>query len=158
MRRLTTMPPVALAALLLTSCAGLPTSIEAPQVSLAEVTLDEATLMQQRYTLKLRVENPNPVTVPIRSIAYDVRLAGADFASGATPSAFSVAAKDATLIEVGVTTDLLQTARQLMTFLSGRPDSIDYALSGEVAVDLPFIDPIPFTKSGQVAFSDLARR
>ncbi len=147
---------IAVLALSLSACAGLPTSVEAPSVSLERVALDQATVIEQRYTLTLRVENPNAIGVPIRGLSYAVSLGGADFASDTTPQPFTVPAQDATLIDVGVTTNLLQTARQLMTFLAGKPEAIDYSLSGEVAIDLPFIEPIPFAKSGRVAFADLA--
>ena len=146
---------IAALVVLLSGCAGLPTSVEAPRISLERVALDQATVLEQRYTLTLRVENPNAIGVPIRGLSYAVRLAGTDFASGTTPQGFTVPAQDVTLIDVGVTTNLLQSARQLMTFLAGKPDAVDYALSGEVAIDLPFIEPIPFARSGQVAFADL---
>jgi LEA14-like dessication related protein len=148
--RLASVAVLSLFWLFATGCAGLRPNIEAPQVRLAQVQLLSAGLLEQRFRLMLRVNNPNDIAVPIKGIQYAVRLADADFASGSTPKAFRIPALGEELVAVDVSTNLLASAQHLMTYLQSGPSSMNYELSGKVQVDLPLIGGIPFAQSGQV--------
>lgn len=140
-----------LAALALGGCAALTKQVQAPALSLSQVQILESTLLEQRYRLTVRVDNPNAITLPIRGMHYAVKFAGVDFASGVTPTAFRVPANGAHDVEIDVTTNLLRSAQQLMAYLRDRPETLDYELSGEIEVDLPFVGAVPFTRTGTVA-------
>ena len=141
---------LSLLSLLAAGCAGLKQNIEAPQVRLTQVQMLSAGLLEQRFRLLLRVNNPNKIAVPIKGIQYSLKLADADFASGSTPQAFRVPAFGEELVAVDVSTNLLASAQHLLTFLNSGPDALNYELAGRVQVDLPFVGGIPFSQSGQV--------
>ncbi len=132
-------------------CSTLMASVEPPQLALSNVQMLQSSLLEQRYRLTLRVNNPNPVALPISGMSYAVKFAGVDFASGVTPNAFRIPARGEHLVDIDVSTNLLRTAQQLVTVLRGDPDAIDYELSGSVDVDLPLVGAVPFSKSGTVA-------
>jgi LEA14-like dessication related protein len=146
---------VGLCALLLfglSGCATLAQSVEAPKLSLSNVQMLQSTLLEQRYRLTLRVQNPNGIPLPIKGMDYAVKFAGVDFASGVTPNAFRIPANGEHTVDIDVTTNLLRSAQQLMRYLKDDPDSLEYQLSGSVQVDIPFVGAVPFSKTGVVNF------
>ena len=146
---------VAFMALLAAGCSTLTGSIETPTVELVGLRLIEAGLLEQRYGLTLRVNNPNSISLPIKGISYQVRLAGVDFANGQTPRAFRIDSNGDSKVDVEVTTNLLDTVRRLQGWFSSSPTSMDYELTGKVQVDLPFIGAVPFSESGSIDLTTL---
>lgn len=132
-------------------CETLMAQVQAPQLSLTNVQMLSSTLLEQRYRLTLRVNNPNAITLPISGMNYAVKFAGIDFASGVTPNAFRIPANGEQLVDIDVSTNLLRSAQQLMAVFRSDPDSLDYELTGSVDVDLPLVGAVPFSKSGVVA-------
>lgn len=138
-------------------CATLQQAIQTPELSLAGVRLLEASLTRQRYELVLNVHNPNAIALPIGGLSYRVRLAGEDFAAGETQQAFSVPANGETSFSLSVTTDLVSSLTGLRRILEQREETLAYELGGELKVDLPLVRPLPFSKSGEVDLTRLAR-
>lgn len=67
--------------LALVACQTAGTSLAPPIVHLADLRVKDVRLFEQRYTLALRIENPNPQELPIWGMAYrmslnDVELGG----------------------------------------------------------------------------------
>jgi len=144
---------VLLAAVIVGGCSTLARSIESPTLSLSQVKMLESNLLEQRYRLTLRVQNPNAIALPVKGMNYSVKFADVDFASGVTPSAFRIPANGEQLVDIDVSTNLLRSAQQLMRYLQNDHDSLDYQLSGSIQVDLPFVGAVPFNKSGTVDFN-----
>lgn len=138
------------ACLWLAACSSLRGDIEPPRVSLNNVQLVNAGLIQQTFRLTLRVQNPNGIPIPIRGMNYAVKLSGNDFASGVTPRSFTLPASGEEMVDIDVTTNILDVGRQLMRILETRQQDIDYSLSGKVQVDLPFVKALPFSRAGTV--------
>lgn len=141
---------ISLMALMAAGCSTLTGSIETPTVKLVGLQLIEAGLLEQRYGLTLRVNNPNAISLPIKGISYSVKLAGVDFATGQTPRAFRVGSYGDSLVDIEVSTNLLDTVRRLKDWFSDSPDAMDYELTGKVQVDLPFVGAVPFSESGRI--------
>ncbi len=62
------------------------------------------------------------------------------------------------LVEIDVSTNLLDSARHVYSLLKSGEDNLDYNLSGNVKVDLPFIKSLPFSRTGQVNLRGLDAR
>ncbi len=142
---------IAFVALLASGCSTLTGSIETPTVKLIGLQLIEAGLLEQRYKLTRRINNPNAISLPIKGISYSVRLAGVDFASGQTPKAFRIASYDDSEVDIDVSTNLLDTVRRLRDWFNGSPTSMDYELNGKVQVNLPFVGAVPFSETGSIS-------
>ncbi|MCA1804270.1 MAG: hypothetical protein LC646_02710, partial [Xanthomonadaceae bacterium] len=69
-------------ALSLTACAWLPQKPQAPRVSLVNVQLSSMELLEQRYGLTLRIQNPNDFALNIQGLDFEVELNRMPFASG----------------------------------------------------------------------------
>lgn len=140
------------AVLIFGGCATLTRSIEPPTLTLSRVQMLESNLLEQRYRLTLRVQNPNAFALPVEGMNYALKFADVDFASGVTPSAFRVEANDEQLVDIDVSTNLLRSAQQLMLYLQSGQDTLDYQLRGSIDIDLPFVGAVPFERYGTVDF------
>lgn len=138
----------------LSACATLQEAIEQPTVRLTNIAFLGGDLTQQVYGITLELDNPNAISLPIRALNYNLRLAGKDFASGLTPDAFSIPARGSEQIRLEIRTNLLESYNHLSTLLSGGMAKLDYEMSGDIQVDLPLISPIPFSRSGEIPLTN----
>lgn len=149
-RALFRLPAMLLAALALTGCAALQQELQAPDVRLVDLRVIDASLLEQRYAITLRVSNPNALAIPVKGLNYDISLAGQKFASGLTPNSFSVDAYGESDIEVQLSTNLLSSLKHLAEWLSDDNKLLDYEVAGKVNVDLPLVGGIPFSTAGEI--------
>lgn len=134
----------------LNGCATLQQQIEQPTVRLANLSFLGGDLRQQRYGLTLEIDNPNAIPLPVRALNYQLRLAGQDFANGLTREAFSIPARGREQIRLEIQTNLVDSFNHLRALLAGGATSLDYEMSGDLQIDLPLLDPIPFSRSGEI--------
>jgi len=135
-------------------CAGTGVSIEKPTVRLSRVAVNQLSFSGQSFLLSFDINNPNPFPLPIRSVRYHVQLANQTFASGETPGDFSIPASGAGNFDISVELDILKSASSLTGVLRGgmqRP--VPYELNGSLAVDIPFVKPVPFSTSGVITIA-----
>ena len=153
-KRLSMRVPGALALSLLTAmtagCSTLQSQFEQPTVKLASLALLEASMSRQVYAVKLEVDNPNGYPLPVRAINYSVRLAQKDFATGATGDAFSIPANGSDTIDLEVRTNLIESISTLAQLLQGGARELDYQLSGDIQINLPFVSAVPFSQTGKI--------
>jgi LEA14-like dessication related protein len=132
--------PAVLLALALTAaggCAGLWRTTEPPRVSLVDVRPLAMTLFEQRYGLKLRVQNPNPTPLSVDGMSFDVELNERAFATGVSPRGFSVPAYGETVVDVEVVSNLARLYEQLRALESGHGEALRYRLSGDLHLTGP---------------------
>ena len=85
-------------ALLATGCAGLPTN--PPRLSIVSLVRDEATMLEQTYRIRLRVQNPNPQELKVKGLSYVLQLGDKPFLSGVADQPFTVPQNGEGVIEV----------------------------------------------------------
>ena len=73
----------------LAGCAVLTEKPEPPKVSIAGLNLVSAGFFEQRYLLKLRMQNPNDANLVIKALDYDVFVNDLPFAHGVTKDTVS---------------------------------------------------------------------
>ena len=143
-----------LVAAMLASCAASGLSIEKPAVTLSAVEMSSLSFSGQTFVLSFDVNNPNPFPLPIRSVRYHLQLADQTFASGETQGDFSIPATGDGEFDISVELDILKSAGQLTSVLrSGMREPVPYQLSGSLAVDIPYVKPLPFSTSGAVTIA-----
>ncbi|WP_148714593.1 LEA type 2 family protein [Chitinolyticbacter meiyuanensis] len=148
-------------ALLLAACAGVPSHFEKPRVSLAGIALKEAGILEQRFTLTLRVENPNDVAIPIKGLDTTLEINGQPLASGVAASAVTLPALGEARVAIDVTSNIATLLRQLRRaaesgapryklagklFVPMRPDGLPFSVEGEVPAIDGLFDPKPNTQ------------
>jgi LEA14-like dessication related protein len=130
----------------LTGCVGLGHREGDLKVSISSLAILESTLMEQRYLVKLRLQNRTPNSLHIKGMSFDVEFNGKEFASGVSNRQTHVAAFDEASIQVVMVSSLFDIIRQLQ-LLQQQHESFEYAISGRVYLENgPF--SIPFKQVG----------
>jgi LEA14-like dessication related protein len=111
--------------------------------------LQSADVFSQRLLVHMRVSNPNDRELPIKGLTYRIEVNGAELAQGLTDTPFVVPAMGEAEFDVQVTANL---ATALSQFLSrrGSSDTLDYRLTGSVALSSGLLRHIPFDERGSV--------
>ncbi|BAU47631.1 hypothetical protein SVA_1052 [Sulfurifustis variabilis] len=130
-------------AVLLAGCAGLTGPLEPPNVSLVDLRVLDAGLFEQRYGLTLRVQNPNPVAMPITGMEYKLSLNDVDFGRGVSQQAANVPAYGESVLEVEVVSNIFDLVQRVQDLQKGRGQGLRIAIAGGVSLanragELPF--------------------
>ena len=133
---------------LLSACSGLPLQPKTPEISLAGVQVTKLALDEQRFRVRLRIQNPNDFALPIHAIDYVLRLNDQDFAAGASTRPITVPALGERELELDVGGRLQNALPQLVALGTG--SSLKYSLSGNVTLS-DFMFKLPFSKQGKVS-------
>lgn len=135
---------MALLGVLLAGCATMAGLNEPPRVSLVGIEPVEVQLLEQRFSVKLLVQNPNARSITVRGLDYEIVVNGRLFARGVSGKPFTVPAYGEGTAEVEVVSTLQRVLDQLEALGSRDEPSVEYALTGQVSVDgVPI--PIPFS-------------
>jgi len=138
-------------ALSLAGCASMGPKLEPPRLSVVSIGMVSADVFSQQFRVRLRVQNPNGRSIPIRNIEYELFLEGDSFAEGNAAEPFVVPARGENEFDMTVRTNFVSSIGRLLSRLNGRDGSkVSYAIAGKVSVDLPFMKAIPFQDTGSV--------
>ncbi len=145
---------IAAAALLaLAGCTGLG-DLQTPQLEVVGVQMLSTDMFAQRFTVRLHVQNPNDVELPVKGIEYTLLLMGDLFAEGVTNEPFVLPALGEVEFDMNVTTNFVSSLGRLISRMGGgKLENIDYELVGTLHVDKGMVRKIPFNKRGTVDFA-----
>ncbi len=143
---------VALALFILASgCAGL--RLQTPSVTLADISVMEVSLFEQRYAFKLRVLNPNDMDIAVTGMSFEITLNNQPFAKGVSNRPVLLPRLGETVFEVSAVSDLSGFIRQINELRKGNLDSVSYHIKGRL-IGSSFPD-LYFENSGRIAFPNL---
>jgi len=131
-------------------CAVLPGRPEPPRVSLIGLNLLSMELFEQRYQVRLRLKNPNDFDLPVRGMDFRLDINGEAFADGVSNRSLTVPAFGEEVVELEVSSNLLQVFRQLQSLQGKRAPGLAYRITGRVAVG-GYGQRLPFDYSGEFA-------
>jgi LEA14-like dessication related protein len=137
---------VACLALLAGGCTLVPKFRE-PHLEVIDVQLLRGDLLQQELRVRMNVRNPNDRALAVRSIQYEVQLAGRKFAHGESERNFTVPANGETQFDVSVTANAAAAVLRLLG--GGGRDAIEYRINGKVALASGLVRNIPFDQKGE---------
>jgi LEA14-like dessication related protein len=144
-----------LGVLAIVGCVGLPRNLETPEVSFVALRRVEASFFEQRLELRMRVENPNSIELPVNGLDVDFELAGEPFATGKSAREFVVPAMGEAEFDMIVTAN---AAAALLRIASGDRKSreeIGYRLKGKLSTRVGLLRTIPFEEAGTFPLSEL---
>jgi LEA14-like dessication related protein len=118
------------ATFLLSGCAGL--RLQSPSVTVANMNLIEANLLEQRFVFKLRIQNPNDMDIPITGMSFEIILNDQSFAKGVSNKAVKLARLSETLLEVTAVSDLSGILRQINELRRDNRNSVSYLIKGRL--------------------------
>jgi LEA14-like dessication related protein len=131
----------------LTGCAY--ARLEKPTLQVVDVQLMKSDLFQQQLKLRMRVQNPNDRELPVAGITYDLAVGGDAFAHGESERNFIVPALGSAEFDVNVTANAASAVLKMLS--SGRKlDTLDYRLTGKVALSSGMLRSIPFDQKGVI--------
>lgn len=145
---------LALCVVLLSACAGMPTSLEKPQIKLTSVKPLQAEGFQQRFEIGLSVTNPNATDIALRGMTYSIGIGGHDIFSGVAGELPVLKAYTETPIKVSVSANILSVVALISDLTKYGPENMQYRLDAKLDVGalLPSISvqetgPVPFLNS-----------
>jgi LEA14-like dessication related protein len=102
---------------------------EALRVSLASVSVAEAALLEQKYLLRVRLQNPSDRALKLDGFVYDLSLNGRAFARGVSDQQVVVPRFGEAVIDLPAVGSTGAVIRQVIELGGGRRQ-VDYRLTG----------------------------
>ncbi len=146
---------LAMILLVLAGCSGMLTKPERPEVSVVGITLVESGLLQQRFRVELRVQNPNNFDLPIDGMQMQLDLNGKKFVTAVSGKSVTVPRFGSALMEIDAVSTLSGLLGQLNDIASGKIVSVSYKLTGSAHLSRPSMN-LPFIEEGAIDLSGLA--
>ena len=144
-------------ALLVAACSSMPKDFEAPRVHIADLAPKEMTLFEQRFDVKLRIQNANDADLSINGLRFEIELNEREFANGMSGQRVTVPRFGSELVDVEVFTTLASFLRQVQDLNTGAGQKVRYRLKGTAFVESPGTFKAPFDEQGEIELNLGAR-
>lgn len=131
--------PALCALLVLSGCAVLEQKVEqrSPEARVDGVRVSGLDFEQARLLVDVAVDNPNPVSVQVAGLDYELRLGGESALSGASMEGSEIPARGSGMFSVPITL-VYRDLYDSVTSLRGR-EEVDYAVDVGLDVEIPFL-------------------
>lgn len=148
---------IATLAILLGACAA--TRFESPQLQVVGIELQKSELFDQRFKVRLRVQNPNDRALPVKGISASMDLDGEEFAHGVAAEAFTVPAFGEAEFDMLLSANMAGAIFRLISGMrdGSASDSLEYRVHGKLSLSSGFLRSIPFEEKGAIRLGDLKR-
>ena len=143
------LPALLVLTLLLSACASMLPKDDRVKVTIVDILPQESTLMEQRFLVKLRLQNRAGKALTINGMSFDLELNGKDFASGVSNQTVTAEGFGEALMEVKVSSTLFGMIRQIQTLQNREPQPFQYRISGSLSSPDSFLG-LGFSESGEI--------
>jgi len=151
------VPLLLVLAALLASCTTLG-DLETPRVQVLGVQMLSTDMFAQRFKVRVQVQNPNDLALPIEGLDYKILMMGDSFAEGVSSDHFLLPALGDAEFDMLVTTNFVSSFGRLLSRVGGgKLENIDYEIAGKIFVDKGMLRKIPFSHRGTVDFTKALR-
>jgi LEA14-like dessication related protein len=123
-------------------------------VTISDLTVVRASLLEQEYDITLRTQNPNRSPLEIDGVAFELELNDRPFAKGVGSQPVVVPRFGSALMRVEAVSTLASVLKQFSELPSGQPPILRYRLKGTLSLKDSLL-PIPFDEQGEVNFGSL---
>lgn len=141
MKKVTTL----LLAIALWGCA----TLQPPRVSLVDLRIVNLTLFEQSYALKIRVQNPNPIDLPVTGMDFRFGVNDTELGRGVSNRAVTVPAYGEAVTEVKLISNLGHVLEQMRNLENNDTENLRYRLTGDVRIANRF-GTLPFDYQGKI--------
>ncbi len=140
---------VPLLILLMSGCALLQDDLRPPAVNLVSISPAASSMTDLRFRCRLRLDNPNEVSLPIRGGELQLTLADRVAARGVLAEDVTIPARESREVDSIVSLNVV-SAVALVTRMMADPDArIRYSIEGYVDVAVSRLGRIRFDDSGE---------
>ncbi len=144
-----------------TGCAGLGQSLQAPDILLAGLLVEEVDLFETVLQLKLRVINGNDIPLVLKGIQCELELNDKSVATGVSKTPVTIPALGSDTVSVRVYSSMFNIASSFFRMAQKEADKtgktdLTYQLSGRIHLETSGLTPstIPFNTSGKISLED----
>ena len=121
---------VAVALIAIAACGGARQRPPHLDVSISEISLAQAGVLEQIYAITLRVQNPNNFDIDADGLSFTIEANGHVFAKGVSNQAVLIPRLGETLVQARAISDLSKIAEQIDSAQSIRNEGLSYRLAG----------------------------
>ncbi|MNF50531.1 Late embryogenesis abundant protein [compost metagenome] len=125
-----------------------------PQVHLLKVEVVRAKLLEQKFMLHFRVDNPNDSSLTVRGLEYRIHLSQFLLTEGESSEWFRVDPNSSAYFEVPIRTNLWQHLREVVKLLKKPDQPIPYRLEGELKTGLFIGNDVHLSRYGEIIPGD----
>ena len=122
---------------------------EPPRLNVVNLKVVKATPLEQRYQVRLRVQNPDDKGLIINGLNFDLYLNDQHFASGMTGQKLKISRYGDALVDVMATSTVFGLYRQLMAISQGQGQEFSYKIKGKISLEGRRTQP--FERKGDLA-------
>ena len=116
-------------------------------VSITELGAAQIGVLEQTYSLKLRVQNPNPMDISTDGLSFDIEINGKPFARGVSNESVTIPRLGEAMVTVQAVSDLSGLIQQMRGIEGAATSGLRYRLTGRFfSGETPF----PFDYSGSI--------
>ncbi|MDX9673208.1 MULTISPECIES: LEA type 2 family protein [unclassified Pseudomonas] len=126
-----------------------------PAVHLVKVEVVRAKLLEQKFILHFRIDNPNDSDLTVRSLEYRIHLADLLLAEGEHEHWFTVGPKRSAYFKVPIRTNLWPRVKDVVKMLKSPNQQIPYRLQGEMETGLFIAHYVHLERNGVIIPADL---
>jgi LEA14-like dessication related protein len=119
-----------------------------PNVSVVSIETRGGNMLQQNFSVKLNIQNPNTRALPVRGLHVELNVGGEQIASGVSDRAVVVPALGESQFDLTIKANMALAVIKLANKLDQHGSTVDYDLTGAASIDLPFLHDLPFHQSG----------
>ncbi|WP_166220924.1 LEA type 2 family protein [Pseudomonas atagonensis] len=128
-----------------------------PAVHLVKVEVVRAKLLEQKFILHFRIDNPNDSDLTVRGLEYRVHLADMLLAEGEHEHWITVAPKSSSTYKVPIRTNLWPKVKDVVKMLKNPNQQIPYRLQGEMETGLFIAHYVHLERNGVIIPADLIK-
>lgn len=137
-------------AMIIAGCAGLAGYRDNVRVTVSNVQVLDATILEQLYEVTLRIQNRTDQPIAIRGGSFDLAINGRAFGSGVTDQQVTVPAFSDAQIDVRMVSTVFGMLRLFQGLQLDQRDALDYEISGRFSLEDRF-GGVSFHEAGEIA-------
>jgi len=139
----------------LSACATLSPSFENPQVQVLSIKPQSSKGMDQTLVVRLNVQNPNGIDLPLEGMSYSLSIEGNKVASGVTAEVPTIPAYGEANIALPVTTNLMAMVRLVTGLMMKGQEDLEYELQAKLDVGIPLVPKLSVSEVGTIPLGSL---
>ena len=104
---------------------------EPPYITLSNINLLNMGVFEQRYSIMMRIQNPNDVAIPINGMSYQIFINEQDFARGVSNKSVIIPEFGEEIVEIDAASDVTSILRQFQELMAGGIQKVSCRLTGK---------------------------